>query len=165
MATKQNRANLRQFLILIVAVVLVVAASIGFQQWWNSRPGTEPRDVTITASSGDEEIIVSPYSVCELGTTCEGNDVPEIKAADTLKLSLPRDIYDHDWRLLKIYDNPEANQEEFYSGHQKTEVEIGTKTDAGAKLTVVEVTTALIGHNNDGEESPYTVVWSIKLNS
>lgn len=164
MTTKRSRTNLRQFLILIAAVVLVVAASIGFQQWWNSRPGKEPKDVTITASSGGETLEVSPFSVCEIGTTCEGETVPELTVQDSLTLSLPKDIYDHDWRLLKIYDDPEANHEEFHSGHEQTEAEIAAQTDAGAKLTVVEVSTALIGHNDAGEESPYAVVWSLKIN-
>ncbi|WJZ02010.1 DUF2771 domain-containing protein [Corynebacterium freiburgense] len=164
MATKRNRANLQQFIILIIAVVLVVAASIGFQTWWNNRPGTQPHDVTLKATSGGQEITVPPFSVCEIGTTCEGEEVPELKLQDSLHITLPKEIYDHDWRLLKIYDDPEANHEEFYTGHEKTEVDIAATTDAGAKLTVVEVSTALIGTNPNGEESPYAVVWSIKLN-
>ncbi|MDO5076264.1 DUF2771 domain-containing protein [Corynebacterium sp.] len=163
MASTQRRTHLRQFLILIVAVVLVVTISIGFQQWWNNRPDAEPSDVKITASSGGQTMEISPYSVCELGTPCEGETVPEFAVDGSLKLTLPKDIYDHDWRLLKIYDDPEANHEEFYSGHEQTEVDVAAVTDAGAKLTVVEVTTALIGHNDAGEEAPYTVVWSLKV--
>jgi len=31
------------------------------------------------------------------------------------------------------------------------------------RLVVVEISTAMVGHNDAGEETPYSVVWSVKV--
>ncbi|QGU02610.1 hypothetical protein CKALI_08755 [Corynebacterium kalinowskii] len=160
MAAKRKK-NLIQFLILIVAVIAVVAGSIAFQNWWNSRPGPEPDQVTIKANGQQ----IKPYMVCEPGVDCPEGEVPQISvgADDTLKIEVPKDIYDHDWSVLKIYDDPAANSQQYFKSHEAKEVEIKGSADGEPRprLVVVEVSTVLIGHDAAGVETPYTVVWSI----
>ncbi|MEJ5997318.1 DUF2771 domain-containing protein [Corynebacterium sp. H130] len=156
-----RKKNLIQFLVLIVAVVAVVAGSIAFQNWWNSRPGPEPETVTIKVN-GQE---IKPYMVCEPGVECPEGEVPRVQigADEKLKIEVPREIYDHDWSLLKIYDDPVANAQDYFKGNEMKSVEVPGSTDGEPRprLVVVEVSTVLIGHDANGVETPYTVVWSV----
>ena len=72
MATRKEarKKSLLQILALIVVVAVIVAAVVIFQNWWNQRPGPDPRDITVTASVGDKSIDVAPYITCEPGTEC-----------------------------------------------------------------------------------------------
>lgn len=162
MASSTRKKNLKQFLIMIVAVVIVISASIAFQKWWNDRPGKDPKDVRVQVSVGDTKKDVAPYTVCEAGTTCPDGEVTRIEAGDgTMKITVPREVSDHDWSLLKIYDDPAANDQLYFKGNEKKEVEIPAKSDSGSRLVVAEVSTILIGRDAQGNETPYTVVWSI----
>ncbi|MDU0478114.1 DUF2771 domain-containing protein [Staphylococcus chromogenes] len=163
MASSTRKRNLVQFLSLIVAVLLIVAGSIAFQKWWNDRPGPDPHSVTLRAAAGSQKIEVSPYTVCEAGVECPQGTVPEIALGGdgSLKLELPEEVYDHDWSLLKIYDDPAANDQTFYKGNEKKDVEIAATSASGSRLVVVEVSSLLIGKDANGVETPYTVVWSV----
>lgn len=168
-----KRKNLTQILSLIVAVSIVVVASILFQTWWKNRPGQEPAEVTISAypnDTKDQAIEVHPYSICEPGVPCDQGEVPSLALGeeDSLTLELPKDIYDHDWSLLSIYDDPAANDETYFGANEQQEVTIpgsvpalGDDSEQKPRLVVVEVSSVLIGHDQSGEESPYTVTWSI----
>lgn len=167
---KTRRKNLIQLLSLVIAVVVVVLCSIAFQSWWNNRPGPEPNTVTITASSGDVSQDITPFSVCEPGVPCDENEVPSI-AVDKdgeLKISVPKEVSDHDWSLLKIYDDPAANDQSFFGANEATEATVAgsvdpvrKKDDKRPRLVVAEVTSVLIGHDDQGVETPYTVTWSV----
>ena len=172
MATvKQARKkSLLQFLALIIAVAVIVVAVVMFQKWWNDRPGPEPKDVTITATVGDETIEVSPYSICEPGTECEEGDVPNLTVGpdDTLKLDIPEAISNHEWSVLSIYDDPAANDSTAHGANETTSVEIPgsvapieASTGERPLLKVVEISTLMIGHDANGEETPMHTVWSL----
>ncbi|AKK02603.1 DUF2771 domain-containing protein [Corynebacterium epidermidicanis] len=162
MASSTRKRNLTQFVILIVAVVVIVAGSIAFQKWWNDRPGPDPKTVTLQVSAGNEKMDVHPYTVCEAGVECPQGQVAELKVGDNpMKISLPSDVYDHDWSLLKIYDDPAANDQMFFKGNEKKEVEIPAQSESGSRLVVVEVSSLMIGEDAQGVETPYTVVWSV----
>ena len=90
---KTRRRNLTQFLMLTVAVIAVVAISITFQRWWNNRPGPEPRDIQLTVSAPSGEQKISPFTVCEPGTTCAENSVPEVHLGeqDKVKVTVPKE--------------------------------------------------------------------------
>ena len=47
MATRKEarKKSLLQILALIVVVAVIVAAVVIFQNWWNQRPGPDPRDI------------------------------------------------------------------------------------------------------------------------
>ena len=164
--------NLRQFVTLIVAVVIVVVVSVLFQHWWNNRPGPAPREITIEASAGGETVTVPPYSACEIDVECPEGEVTDLAvgADETLTITLPPEVRDHDFSLLMIYDNPAANDQRLYPGNSTKEVEVpgsvelkgdGEDGPTDARLLVVEVRSPQIGIDEDGTESPVRVVWSI----
>lgn len=171
MATRKEakRKSLLQVLALIIVVVIVVAAVLLFQNWMNSRPGPEPEDVTLTASVGEESIEVSPYTVCEPGTDCPEAEVPTIDVGpdESLTIELPEPVYNHDWQLLTIYDNPAANGQQLHGPNDTQSVEIPGSVDPVGdseerpELAVVEISSVMIGHDDEGVETPYSTIWSI----
>lgn len=171
MATRKQarQKSLLQILALLIAVVIIIVAAILVQNWWTSRPGPEPHDVAITATNGEQAIDVAPYMVCELGTECQEGDVPTLLVGpdDNLVLDIPEDIHDHDWQLLTIYDDPAANDQVFHGSYDAEQVEIPGSTDPigdseeRPNLMVVEISSVMIGHDEDNEETPYATVWSL----
>ncbi|OFP64861.1 hypothetical protein HMPREF2978_08670 [Corynebacterium sp. HMSC074C01] len=172
MATvKQARKkSLLQFLALIIAVAVIVVAVVMFQKWWNDRPGPDPKDVTITATVSDETLEVAPYSVCEPGADCEEGEVPNLTVGpdDTLKLEIPEAIYNHEWSVLSIYDDPAANDSTAHGANETTSLEIPgsvppieASTGERPQLMVVEISTLMIGQDANGEETPMHTVWSL----
>lgn len=170
----RRKKSLLQFVVLIVAVVLVVLASVAFQRWWNNRPDPDPQEVTITATVGGKSTAVEPYLVCEIGETCpESPDVVTVKTeadsgADHITLKLPKNVFDHDWSLVSIYDDPARNQQRNFAAYESTSVDVPLTVAAeeggdSASLVVVEISSALIGQNGDGEETPYAVTWSVHV--
>ncbi len=172
MATvKQARKkSLLQFLALIIAVAVIVVAVVLFQKWRNDRPGPEPQDVTITATVGSDTLDVAPYSVCEPGTDCKEGEVPNLTVGpdDTLKLEIPEAISNHEWSVLSIYDDPAANDSTAHGANETTSLDIPgsvppieASTGERPKLMVVEISTLMIGHDANGEETPMQTVWSL----
>ena len=172
MATvKQARKkSLLQFLVLIIAVAVIVVAVVLFQKWRNDRPGPEPQDVTITATVGSDTLDVAPYSVCEPGTDCKEGEVPNLTVGpdDTLKLEIPEAISNHEWSVLSIYDDPAANDSTSHGANETTSLDIPgsvppieASTGERPKLMVVEISTLMIGHDANGEETPMQTVWSL----
>lgn len=169
MARTKSKKSTFQFLALLAAVALVVVASLGFQAWWKNRPGPDPSEVAITVSLGDHSEEVYPFSICTPGVECPENEVTsfDVGPDDSLTISVPKQIYDHDWRLLTIYDDPAANDEFYYKSHEKQEATVAGSVDpigdstTRPRLIVAEVTSLLIGTDESGEETPYTVTWSI----
>lgn len=171
MATRRQakKKSLLQILALIIAVVIIVVATVLVQNWWNNRPGPEPGEVSVTASVGDESIEVSPYLVCEPGVECPEGEVPNLPVGpdETLKLELPEPIHNHDWQLLMIYDDPGANDQQLHGAYDATEVEIPGSVDPVGesterpRLVVVEVSSVMVGHDEEGVETPYTTIWSL----
>ncbi|MBI8999897.1 DUF2771 domain-containing protein [Corynebacterium sp. CCM 9185] len=173
MAERRNKGrNLRQFVTLIIAVIIVVVVSVLFQRWWNDRPGPPPQEITLEASAGDRTVTVTPYSACEIDAECPEGEVTDLPvgADDTLTIMLPPEVYDRDFSLLMIYDNPAANDQRLYPGNSTKKVEVpgslALKADDGgksteARLLVVELRSPQIGIAADGTESPVRVVWSI----
>lgn len=164
-----KRKSLLQILTLVVAAAIVVVAVIVAQNWWKNRPGPEPQDVSITASSGDHSIEFSPYQVCTAGTPCTEGSIGtlEVPADGELTLDIPRAIYDHDWSIVTIYDDPAANDQSNYGANEKTSVTLNGSVDPLSeggerpRLVVVEISSMMIGHDDNGEETPYHVVWSL----
>ncbi|OFP86985.1 DUF2771 domain-containing protein [Corynebacterium sp. HMSC059E07] len=172
MATvKQARKkSLLQFLALIIAVAVIVVAVVLFQKWRNDRPGPEPQDVTITATVDSDTLDVAPYSVCEPGTDCKEGEVPNLTVGpdDTLKLEIPEAISNHEWSVLSIYDDPAANDSTSHGANETTSLDIPgsvppieASTGERPKLMVVEISTLMIGHDANGEETPMQTVWSL----
>lgn len=175
MATRKEakRKSLLQILALIIAVVVIVVGVVLFQNWWNDRPGPEPNDVSITATVNDETLEVFPYLSCEPGRDCPEGDVPNLKVGpdDTVTLEIPEAIHNHQWQVLTIYDDVAANDEVLHGAYDTTTVEIpgsvdpipnstSGESDTRPQLKVVEVSSIMIGTDDNGEEAPFTTVWS-----
>ncbi|AZA13023.1 DUF2771 family protein [Corynebacterium choanae] len=169
MAAKQRtNNNLTQLMILLVAVIVVVVASVGFQHWWNSRP-TDISAMEVTVTTDDGETVLSPYAVCELGADCAVQDptIVPIKVEETASLKVPREVKDSEWKLLLLYDNPAASSEQVFAPGEIAAVNIPgsveplADNEARPTLLVAEVTAVIVGVNDAGEESPYSVTWAL----
>ncbi len=169
----RRRKNAIQIVSLIAAVIIVIVCSVLFQNWWNNRPGPDPREVTITVTAGEHTQEFKPYSLCEPGVPCEESTVTTldpaiVESAEQLEISVPKEIYDHDWSLLAIYDNPAANDEFYYGPYEKQTASVPLSVDPVSKesterpkLIVAEIKSVMIGPDKAGNETPYTVTWSI----
>lgn len=165
-----KKKSLLRVLALIIAVVIVLVAAILVQTWWNNRPAPNPEEVAITASVGDREIEVLPFMVCEPGTECPENEVPvlEMGADEVLSLAIPEIVHQGDWSLLTIYDDPAANDQIYHGSYDAETAEIPGSVDPvdeadteRPRLVVIEISAAMVGRDDRGEETPVSVVWSL----
>lgn len=163
------------FLTLVLVVALVITGVILFQRWQAGRNAADPKDVAITATVRDEhgkEVAkqdVHPYKVCEVGAKCPEGDLANLKIApnQTLHLEVPKDVYDHNWAVVNIYDDPAVNSQHNFKAQESNSFDIPGSVEPTSpgkprpKLVVAEVSTLLIGKNNEGAETPYSTVWSV----
>ena len=167
-ARKRTRKNIAQIIGLLIAVVVVVTASVAFQHWWNNRP-RNPRDIKVTVSWDGGKSTIAPYWVCDFDGQCPAGQAPvaDIGGSGTVTVQVPRDVSDNRWTLLTIYDNPAANDEKLFAAGETGTVEVPATLDrpedggTAPKLLVVEVHSALVGTDGKGEETPYSVVWAL----
>lgn len=176
MATRKEarKKSLLQLLALIIAVAVIVVSVVLFQNWWNSRPGPEPKDVKIKASVGDQSLEVAPYMVCEIGTDCPEGEPPNLTVGenDTLHLEIPEEVSANEWRILSIYDDPAANDETIHGANETSTVDVPGSVDPIAaskgkrpRLMVVEISALMLGTDAKGEEAPFSTVWSLSTMS
>ncbi|MGP6174953.1 DUF2771 domain-containing protein [Corynebacterium sp. A21] len=167
---KAKKKSLLRVLALIIAVVIVVVASILAQTWWNNRPGPAPTEVSLTARVGENTTEFLPYLACEPGTECPEGEIPALNvgADETLVLEIPEVVHRGEWSLLTIYDDPAANDQILHGSNDATTVEVPGSVDPVTeesterpRLVVVEVSAVLIGEDANGEETPFSVVWSL----
>lgn len=167
--TSSSKKNIRQILALVVAVVVVLGVVFVATSWWNSRPGRQPQDVSVTAHVGDQSTDVFPYMLFEPGVEPNEGEptVVELGPDEKMTLDIPREIHNHDWQLLTIYDDPAANEQQLFAGYDSDSVTVAGSldplTEGGPRprLVVVEISSVLIGTDANGEETPYTTYWSI----
>ncbi|WKD58917.1 DUF2771 domain-containing protein [Corynebacterium caspium] len=177
--TKEETTALPQILAMVIAVVVIIAAVYVGQAWWSGRAQKEPSEVKITATVGNNQVEISPYLIYQPGEDfTEGTPtlVP-LGATEDLKLEIPREIANHEWQLLTIYDDPAANQQQYFSANDATEIIIHGSTEVGAevgassgddaakntsaRLVVIEVSSIMIGTDANGQEAPFATIWSI----
>ncbi|MDO4910543.1 MAG: DUF2771 domain-containing protein [Corynebacterium sp.] len=167
--SSRRKKNAIQFVSLLVIVLIVVGASWAVMRWYSNRPGPDPREVHLSATINGEKIDIAPYAACEIGESCPEGTTTDVDLGpeDTMSIELPADVYDHEWSLLKIYDDPAANDQSTFGSNQQKSVDIAGSTEPlieggeRPRLVVVEISSLLIGTDEDGNESPYTVTWSI----
>ncbi|WP_018297616.1 DUF2771 domain-containing protein [Corynebacterium lubricantis] len=168
---KKKSSSLQLLALIVVMVLVMVVGAYGIMTWQKNRPPTPPQEVAITVSAGDESLEATPYLVCEPGVECPEGEIPTLKVAsgDTVNVEIPEDIYDHDWTLLTIYDDPGANDEQVHGPYDTDSVDIPVSaTPVGdsaeqPQLVVIEVSSIMIGLDDNNEESPYLVTWSIAV--
>ena len=119
------------------------------------------------------ETEVAPYSTCELDSPDCTKGKPfelDLNGAEEFTLKIPEDVHDHRWALLKVYDDPGANNDTYFDSYEQPEVTISAKADRTSedgkqpKVAVVEVQSLLIGEDENKDQTPITTVWSFKIN-
>lgn len=171
MATRKEarKKSLLQTLALVVVAAVIIAIVVLAQSWLRNRPDPEPADTAVTAEAGGREYEVYPYIVAEPGVEPVERDVESVEVGEdeTLTVTVPDHVFDHDWSAVLIYDDPAANDEILHGPSESDTVSAPGSVDPGQegaerpKLVVVEIKSVLIGHNDAGEETPYTTVWSV----
>lgn len=166
----EQRKQIKVVLSIVVLVAIVVLAVLGFN-WWRGRHNeTMPEDQRIIAVVGDEEVEIPPYAACEFDDDdCDQREPFELdfKGQKSVTLKLPQDVYDHDWALLRVYDDPEMQKNEYHKANETPEVTLSAQSPEKKKdgkhyqLTVLEIHSLLIGQDSDGEETPVSTIWSI----
>lgn len=183
--TKRRRQTLLQILALAAAAAVVVVGVFSVQRWWSSRPGPAPETITVTATSGDSSVEAHPYQVTELGhdpRVAETAYVP-VDAASELRVTVPEDVSENTWQAVMIYDDPAANDQKSFGPNEASDVTVpgsvdlptaeetprdgekrdtaGERSEPRPRLVLVEISTILVGHDDEGEETAYEVVWSL----
>lgn len=164
-----QRRQLLTFLGIVVLVVVVAGVVLGVQRYRSSQAHTSPSDLRVTVTTADGDMELAPYSVCGFDDTdCSGGQSSRIPlpADGEVTVRLPQDIYDHDWKLVKIYDDPAANTENSYSANEQKEFTLQGSSPAEdaegnrPRLAVAEIQTLLVEGSGDDEE-PVAAVWSL----
>lgn len=168
---QKNAQSLKLFAVIAVLALLVVGGAYAMMQWQANREPTPPQEVMVTASVGDQELETAPYMVCEPGVECPEGEVPSLRvsAGDTVTITVPEEVYDHDWQLLTIYDEPGANDQQLHSSYDADSIDVPVSAEpvgdstTRPELVVVEVSSVMIGTDDAGEETPYLTTWAFSF--
>ena len=163
-----KRKNLLQVLALIVIAAVIIAVVVIAQMWFSSRPDPQPEESAIEVTVGEDTREVLPYLIAEPGTEGEAGEVDtfDVGPDDTVEISVPPHVFDHDWSVVRIYDDPAINDQTLYGPNERDQVSVPgsvdpvNEGDERPRLMVVEVQSVLIGTDGE-EETPYSVVWSV----
>ncbi len=159
-----QRKPLYFLMTLVLAVVVITAGVIIFQKWWNNRPGPDPASVQITAVVEESSQDISPYQTCAFGEECvQKGEISRVMVNpdDTLDIKVPSIMQRADVSVLAIYDNPAANNENIIGTSEEKNISIpGSRGEA--QLQLVEIKSVLLGTDAQGEETPVSVVWSMR---
>lgn len=171
MATRKEakRKTLLQVLTLVVIAAVVVAVVVLAQSWIRNQPAPEPADTALEVTVGGETTEIYPYMIAEPGVEPEEGDVPTIQAGEdeTVTVTVPDHVSDHDWSAVLIYDDPAANDQILHGPHDTNRIEVPVSVDPTTEdgdrplLMVVEIQSVMIGTDADGNEAPFTTVWSV----
>ncbi|WP_087116200.1 DUF2771 domain-containing protein [Corynebacterium urinipleomorphum] len=164
--SKAGKSNTALTVALIaVSVIAIVTGLYFFLNWQDSRPTTPPDQLEVTATADGEDVVSRPFSVCEFGAECPEGDVARIDAtgAESIRISVPKDVAQQQWSVLSIYDDPAANTERTFTPGEADEVDIPLTTDNDgneARLVVMEVSALLVGTDDNNEETPVVTTWA-----
>lgn len=154
--------------ITLIGVVVLVGGVYAFLEYQRNRPVTPVRDLNVEiAAAGSEEVReIPPYTVCELDEECVGDEAPTVSlgslgGAEEVVVRVPREVSQVSWRLLLVYDDPDANEERILQSGESQEETVPTVTDSGARLVVAEVSALTIDVDDNGEETPVIATWSV----
>lgn len=147
----------------ILAVLVILGVVMGVSAWRERASYVDPASLTTTVRIDGVDTAVSPYAVCEVGAPandCDGSVfTTDLNSGETVTITVPEEVGDHDWSLLAIYDDPAKNDEHYFRSADPRDVEIPVKKDT-ATLMMVEVSSMQV-QRVDGTETPVVVTWSI----
>ena len=169
---QEQRKQLLAFAAIVAVVAIVAAAIVFYNRWRDGQVETLPQDQRIVAVVDGQEQHIAPYSTCELDDKdCKpGQPAPlELKGAKEFTLKIPQDVTNHDWSLLKIYNDPGANQDNYFRADEAQEVKLKLgaerKSADGStpSLKLVEVRSMLVGLDAEKNQTPVNTIWSIEI--
>lgn len=148
--------------ILVVSAVVLVAGFYMLADRQRNKPSRPVREVQVEVSTAAQTLGVEPYTVCELDAECVGDEPPtmQLDPSQPVTVTVPHDIAASSWRLLSIYDDPAANDEQIFQSGEATEGTVeAVKNDA--TLVVVEVSALAVDADDSGNETPVVATWSV----
>lgn len=169
---QEQRKQLMAFAAIVLVVLIVAAAIVFYNRWKADKVETLPQDQRIVMQVNGQEKEIAPYATCEIDDKdCKpGQPVPvELGGAKEFTLKIPQDVSNHDWSMLKIYNDPGANQENYFRADESKEVKL--KLDAERKsadgstpsLKLVEIRSMLVGLDSEKKQTPVNTIWSIEV--
>ena len=164
--------NSKAFMVVgaIVVVGLVVTGIVLIANKWSNQAIEDPRALSIEINQDGHTTKVLPYRICDLFeknacTTIDANSAKiSLKEEDTAEINVGSTVGSNAWTLQRFFSDDAVNSTTRKDpGEATTETIAGSAAVAGKRtpLGVVEVSTALIGKNTDGEETTYGITWSI----
>lgn len=172
---QRQRAQRKQLLTMgaiVALVVVVIGGVLLYNRWQDGKVETLPQEQRIIAVVDGKEHEIAPYSVCQLDDPdCKPSKPYTLHVGDAKKVTIkpPEDVYDHDWSLLQIFDEPGANQDNYYKAYEREEVTLDidasmkTKDGGTPTLKVLELHTMLVGVDDNDEQTPFATIWSIEI--
>ena len=161
---KRNKRIITTAIAFVIALAVIVGLAIAAGRFLSARAYVDPATLELNVTVAENTTTVSPYTVCEVGTQCADGEVHILSLNDsptgTVTIAVPEDVYDHEWTLLAIYDDPAQNEEQTFTAHEKTSVDLPSEK-AGAKLMIVEANSVQVSQDDAGEETPVIVTWSV----
>lgn len=154
----------------IVVVGLVVTGIVLAVNKWTNQAIDDPHTLSIEVNQDGETTEVLPYRVCDLFeknacTTIETNAAKiSLGEQETAEVNVGSTVGSNSWTLQRFFSDDAVNSTSRKDpGEATTETIAGSAAFAGKRtpLGVVEVSTALIGKNSEGEETTYGITWSI----
>ncbi|QPK83773.1 DUF2771 domain-containing protein [Corynebacterium qintianiae] len=148
--------------VLIVGAVVLVGGFYLVAQWQRNKPAEPVREMQVSVSSGENTLEVEPYTICELDAECDGGEPPTmpLDTSVDVTVAVPKDLASTSWRLLSIYDDPSANEEQIFQSGEATDGTVPAVKD-GAQLVVAEVSALAVDTNDSGQEIPVIATWSV----
>lgn len=174
MASKRRRwrQNSKSFMVVgaIILVGLVVTGAVVAVNKFSSQAIDDPNTLAIEVVHNGETTEVLPYRVCDLFetnacTTFEENSAKvAIGEEETAEIKVGSTVGSNAWTLQRFFTDESVNSSSRKNpGEATSETVAGSASVSGKRtpLGVVEVSTALIGKNSEGEETTYGITWSI----
>ena len=169
---QEQRKQLMAFAAIVLVVLIVAAAIVFYNRWKADKVETLPQDQRIVAVVDGKEKEIAPYATCEIDDkNCKpGQPVPlELGGAKELTLRIPQDVSNHDWSMLKIYNDPGANQDNYFRSDEAKEVQLKVNAERKSSdgstpsLKLVEVRSMLVGLDSEKHQTPVNTIWSIEI--
>ncbi|KUI35092.1 DUF2771 domain-containing protein [Mycobacterium sp. GA-2829] len=152
----------------LAAVAVLAAAATGVLVWQLSRD-RGPELPEISAYTHGELTRVGPFQFCDVldPTVCEpAGQQGELTVTeqDPVQLSIPPEISDAPWRLLRVYEDPVDTTESVFRPESRLAVTIPTVDPQRGRLTGIAVQLLTLVQDETGEvfEIPHAE-WSVRM--
>lgn len=155
---------------LIIAVGLIITAVAVIVDRSRDRTVGDPAALPVTVRVAGQDIEVFPYRVCDLfeENACETFDsnvaTIDLGLEETAELQVDDQVASVKWTLQRFYADDAVNSAETKQPGEASTVTIAGSASVNGERTplgVIEVSTAVVGKNDAGEETTYGITWSV----